>query len=71
MGAEITVDKHTTPLEDWLDLIDKLDTVAYPPEVTPHLAAWKLFPDELNPQEFNCLPLELDLNAVHQLVSPH
>lgn len=36
-----------------------------------HVAAWKLFMDEANPQEFNCLPVQLDLNAVHQLISPH
>lgn len=29
MGADITVDKHTTPIEDWLEIMDRLDSIAY------------------------------------------
>lgn len=71
MGAEITIDKHTTPIDDWLDIQDRLENINYEEEVSPHLTAWKFFMDEVNPQEFSCLPVDLDLSAVHQLLSPH
>lgn len=35
------------------------------------MAAWKIFSDEVNPQEFNTLAVEIDLNSIHQLISPH
>lgn len=35
------------------------------------MAVWKFFNDEVNPQEFNSLALEIDLNSIHQLISPH
>ena len=65
MGAAVSIDKHTTPIEEWLELQDKLDGICFEDEVTPHLSVWKLFADDLNPQEFNCLPLEIDLSSVH------
>ena len=71
MGAEVTVDKHTTPLEEWLELENKLENTPYDEPPHSHLTAWKLFSDELNPQEHNFIPLDLDLNSVHQLLSPH
>jgi len=65
MGAEVTIDKHTTPIEDWLEVHDKLDAIVYHEQITHHIAAWKFFVDEINPQEFNTLALDLDLNAIH------
>lgn len=50
MGAEVTIDKHTTPIEDWLEVQDKLDAIVYQEEITHHIAAWKFFVDEINPQ---------------------
>jgi hypothetical protein len=35
------------------------------------VAVWKFCSEEVNPQEFNTLALELDLNSIHQLISPH
>jgi hypothetical protein len=29
MGAEITIDKHTTPIDDWLDIQDRLENINY------------------------------------------
>lgn len=29
MGADITIDKHTTPIDDWLDVQDKLETINF------------------------------------------
>jgi hypothetical protein len=71
MGAEVTIDKHTSGLEDWLDIHDKLESITYEEEVCNHVAAWRFFADETNPQEFNTLAVDLDLQAAHQLVSPH
>jgi hypothetical protein len=71
MGSEVSIDKHTTPLEEWLDVQDKLEGIIFEEEICPHVGAWKFFMDEVNPQEFNCLPVDIDLNEVHQLISPH
>ena len=65
MGAEITIDKHTTPIEEWIELGDKLEQSNFNQDVFPHVGAWKFFADEVNPQEFNCIPLEIDLSSVH------
>lgn len=29
MGADITIDKHTTAIDEWLDIYDKLDGISY------------------------------------------
>lgn len=71
MGAEVTIDKHTSALEEWLEIQDKLEGINYEEEVSNHVAAWKFFGDEANPQEFNSLAVDLDLQAVPQLLSPH
>lgn len=71
MGAEVTIDKHMTGIDEWLDISDRLDGAGYEEEVLPHISAWKFFNDELNPQEFNSLPVGLDLQGLHQIISPH
>ena len=48
MGNEVTIDKHTTHLDEWLDLKDKLESCAFQEEPNNHVGAWKLFPDEVN-----------------------
>lgn len=71
MGAEVTIDKYTTGIDEWLDINDKLEGISYEEEVANHVSAWKFFNDELNPQEFNSLPISLDLQTLHQVISPH
>lgn len=29
MGSEITIDKYTTGIDEWLDISDKLESVAF------------------------------------------
>lgn len=50
MGAEVTIDKYTTGIDEWLDINDKLQSISYDEEITNHISAWKFFNDELNPQ---------------------
>ena len=50
MGAEVTIDKHTTPIDDWFDVMDRLDSITYDEPVSPHISLWKFFMDEVNPQ---------------------
>jgi hypothetical protein len=71
MGSDITIDKHTTGIDEWLDINDKLESTSYEEDITNHISAWKFFNDELNSQEFNSLPISLDLQNLHQLLSPH
>ena len=71
MGAEVTIDKHMTGIDEWLDISDRLDGAGYEEEVLSHISAWKFFNDGLNPQEFNSLPIALDLPNLHQIISPH
>lgn len=50
MGAEVTIDKYTTGIDEWLDINDKLEEISFEEEITNHVSAWKFFNDELNPQ---------------------
>lgn len=37
-------------LDEWLDVQDKLETIAFDASVHSHLAFWKIFADDLYPQ---------------------
>jgi hypothetical protein len=45
MGSQVTIDKYTTGIDEWLDINDKLETAAYEEEITDHVSAWKFFND--------------------------
>ena len=70
MGAEVTIDKHTTPIDDWLDICDKLEDTTYEEPIQHHVSVWRFFSDDIS-QEVNCLPLDLNLTLTHNLLSPH
>lgn len=41
----MTIDKHMTGIDEWLDISDRLDGSGYEEEVESHISAWKFFND--------------------------
>lgn len=70
MGTALTIDKHTSSLEDWLAIQNKLDAIEFTANAHTHLSVWKLCLDEID-QTIVLLPFALSLNQSSQLVSPN
>lgn len=68
MGSTITIDKHTSSLDDWLSIQNKLDAIEFTAHPTTHLALWKVFTDDLD-HLVNTVPLPLDFRNLDQLFS--
>jgi hypothetical protein len=48
MGSGITVDKHVTNIDEWLEVTNKLDSIDFEGEVTSHVGLWKISEDSKN-----------------------
>lgn len=56
MGSSVTIDKHGTSLEDWIEIQDKLLEVEFNANPNNHVMVWRIFTDEL---AINSAPLLL------------
>ena len=65
MGSIVTVSKHSTCLDDWLSISDKLSEISLDADINNHLSLWKVSGDG----ELGGAPVKIDLSLSHSLLS--
>jgi len=48
MGGSLTMDKHTSSLDDWLSIQSKLENIEFTADINNHLVIWRVYVNELD-----------------------